>query len=102
MFLVGKPNDPTFDASATRAFEKLERCRKQTTFKPSESQHNRGHFVAINDGIYHGQGSKAPHRLNTGPHAPMLKELREDPDIKRLAAVASCEFLSTFQSLLVN
>lgn len=89
MMLVAKPKDPAYSSTCDRVFDKMEHVRLTTAFKPEESNHDRGAFVAINDGIHGGQGAAAPHRLNTGPHAPLMKQLREDPDVVRLAGYQS-------------
>lgn len=68
----------------------MESAASNEVFSPEEQDHKRGRFPAINDGIYHGQGSAAPHRLANG-HEEMTAKLRENVHINRMATFASGE-----------
>lgn len=52
-----------------------------------QCHHRRGDFAALNFGVSHGQGPKAPYRLSQDNKAleGLVQRLLQDPDIQRLA-----------------
>lgn len=59
-----------------------------------QCHHRRGDFAALNFGVSHGQGPKAPYRLaqDTKALEELVQRLLNDPDIQRLAISDSGKF----------
>ncbi len=84
--LVSRPKDPSYDAAASRVFEKMAQEGESATFALKEMSHRRGSFPAINVGISLGPGDRVPRRVGVGNHDEMVQRLLDDNDVKRLAS----------------
>nr|GAT56089.1 predicted protein [Mycena chlorophos] len=63
--LAGQPDDPSYAASAQRAFDAVLREGHAAKFPASEKKHRRGLFAAINVGVSYGQGQTKPSWLKS-------------------------------------
>lgn len=85
--LVPPPEDPLYQASSTRVFDKMMAEGKAANFSPGELSHKRGKgFAAINAGLSYGNGHKKPTQLKHGAREVLVSNLLEDPNLQRLAA----------------
>ncbi|KAG2014973.1 hypothetical protein CC2G_008288 [Coprinopsis cinerea AmutBmut pab1-1] len=92
---VGAPlDDPDYIETTRAAKERIIRAGEGTQFSPKHFKTRRPRKTAtLNMGISHGQGALAPHYLKQSKsHEDMLRNLREDPSIRRLAHFASASF----------
>lgn len=62
---------------------------KSAPFTSAERHHRRGKFPALNFGVMHGFGTTQPINLDNGGHDAMVRRLRANPDIQRVAKFAS-------------
>ena len=98
---TGCPDDPSYNTAANRAFDLVMQLSSSVT--PSGA-HRRGAFPAINFGLHHGQGLKAPQAIKLNKTAAaVVNTLVSSPDIQRLAHFDSgkpCSFYSAWLNCL--
>lgn len=90
--LAGMPADPTYVASAASVYEKYKAAGESEVFKTKERVHRRGLFPALPFGISYGNGQTVPARLSTEGHSKLVKTLRGDKNLERIASYADGKF----------
>ncbi|TEB29320.1 hypothetical protein FA13DRAFT_1665785 [Coprinellus micaceus] len=93
VILAGRPGDPTYVESATRAAIAILEAGERANFEPSEHHHRRAdNSPALNVGVYYGGGGGKPKNLDNGKRASILQGLIANPDVSRMAAFADVAF----------
>lgn len=95
--------DPSYRTDCGTAFltifEEGELALLRGSFTDAERNHRRGKFPAVNFGVFHGNGTGGAINLKNGDHDPMIRRLRGNQAIQRLATFGSgelgCTTLST-------
>lgn len=89
---TGYPHDLSYLTAVSRAFDLIMELSNGVRFSGT---HKWGSFPAINFGIHHSIGLKAPCRLKlTQGAAHIVGRLTSDPDIQHIAHFDSCQSLS--------
>ncbi|KAF7347991.1 hypothetical protein MSAN_01751200 [Mycena sanguinolenta] len=88
--LAGQPNDASYTASVTSAYERIKALSAATYFPAAMRKHRRGLFAAINVGLNFGKGATTPAWLDNKKHTDLATQLLAEPDIIRMANFASC------------
>ncbi|KAF8054768.1 hypothetical protein FPV67DRAFT_1460189 [Lyophyllum atratum] len=90
--LVGRPDDESYAAAATQAYDALSRFAQDANFTAAERKHRRGAFPAVNVGVHHGKGTPQPMWVTDDARSEGVDALLNDPAIQRLAAFGSSSF----------
>ena len=83
---AGMPFDDGYIEACTRICDFIKTELEKNQFHPKEQHHSRGDFVAINFGISQGNGKGEGTRLSEGQHAGLIRRMRNNPDIQRIAS----------------
>ncbi|KAJ3575447.1 hypothetical protein NP233_g1095 [Leucocoprinus birnbaumii] len=81
--LAGHPPDNEFDSAARRAYHAIIREGRSAKFTPSELDHPRGQFPAVNVGLCIPHSGQAP--VNKTAHSSMMDRLLQNKDLIRMA-----------------
>ncbi|KAJ7706805.1 hypothetical protein B0H17DRAFT_918481, partial [Mycena rosella] len=91
--LAGQPSDPSYAASADAAYAAFQAEAVAAKFPCSQYLHRRGgSFPALNVGMFHGKGTRAPIALDNGIYNGLLVRLLANPHINRMVVYASSAF----------
>lgn len=87
--------DPSYRIDCETAFRTIsdegELALLRGLFTVAERNHRRGKFAAVNFGVFHGNGTGGAVNLKNGDHDPMIRRLRGNKAIQRLATFGSGE-----------
>ncbi|KAI0258465.1 hypothetical protein BC834DRAFT_812782, partial [Gloeopeniophorella convolvens] len=95
----GRPEAAAWGAACSRLADRFERLRREASRRAEGSRcvHRRGDFAAVSFGVSYGGGQRHPMNLRaTGRRARVVRELRGDGDLRRLAGFASEGLASYF------
>ncbi|KAG6887898.1 hypothetical protein C0992_010308 [Termitomyces sp. T32_za158] len=89
------PQHERYHQAATRFYEILIYESQNASFDKDNVIHCRGHFPALNTGVYYGTGTCTVVNLDNGANTDLVRRLLHNPDVECLANFASGERLLT-------
>ena len=87
--LCSPPDQGSYPQAGEAVLDPILREGNAAYFKDDERRHRRGEFPALNFGVTHGNGTTEPINLNNDNHDAMIRRIRANPEVQRVAKFAS-------------